>query len=154
LPPCLSALLNQGANVGEILIYNDDSTDATAEVLAAWCARDECIRVVTSQLLPPGWCGKNFACAQLAQAARGQWLLFLDADARLTDNAVAWMVAEMQQRRLTMLLCWPLLEMVTFAEKALMPMLNTVVFSIFPGVLSLFRGEPALGAGARCVFVI
>ena len=145
LPACLAAVLQQGETVGEVLIYDDHSTDATADVIAEWAARDVRVRAVTVQPLAPGWCGKNFACAQLAQAARGQRLLFLDADARLADNAVARMVAEMQQRRLTMLSCWPRLELVSFAEKALMPLLNTVVFSIFPGVLSLWRGEPSLG---------
>lgn len=145
LPACLTSVLKQGMTVREVLIYNDHSTDATADVIAEWATRDDRIQAVASQTLPPGWCGKNFACAQLAQAAGGNWLLFLDADARLADNAVARMLVETQRRRLTMLSCWPHLELVTFAEKALMPLLNTVVFSIFPGVLSLWRGEPSLG---------
>ena len=45
-----------------------------------------------------GWCGKNFACAQLAKAAAGKYLLFIDADARLMEGAVGRMVEEMNRR--------------------------------------------------------
>jgi glycosyltransferase involved in cell wall biosynthesis len=145
LGACLAAVLQQGVTVGEILLYNDHSTDNTAQVIQQVAARDGRVRALAPQPLPVGWCGKNFACAQLAQAARGPWLLFLDADALLQAGAVASMVAEAQRRRLTMLSCWPGLVLVSFWEKALMPMLNTVVFSVFPGVLSLVRGEASLG---------
>lgn len=145
LPACLAAVLAQGETVGEILLYNDHSSDATGAIINAFARRDARLRAVEAQPLPGGWCGKNFACAQLAQAARGRWLLFLDADARLGARAVERMVAEAEARRLTLLSCWPGLELLSFWEKALMPLLNTVVFSLFPGVLSLTRPDPSLG---------
>lgn len=145
LPACLAAVLQQGETVGEILLYNDHSSDATGAIISDFAQRDVRIRAVESQPLPGGWCGKNFACAHLAQAARGRWLLFLDADARLGEGAVERMVTEAEARRLTLLSCWPGLELAGFWEKALMPLLNTVVFSLFPGVLSLMRPDTSLG---------
>ncbi len=147
LPACLDAILSQGESVKEILLYDDHSTDDTAKVIALYAARDARICLVATQPLAAGWCGKNFACAQLAAAAAQPYLLFLDADARLLPNAVARMANEMQRRQLTLLSCWPGLEMHSFAERALMPLLNTVVFSTFPGVLSLLfkTGFPSLG---------
>jgi chlorobactene glucosyltransferase len=142
---CLTTVLQQGETVGEILLYNDHSSDATGAIIGDFAQRDARIRAVESQPLPGGWCGKNFACAQLAQAAHGRWLLFLDADARLGEQVVESMVAEAEARRLTLLSCWPGLELISFWEKALMPLLNTVVFSLFPGVLSLTRPDSSLG---------
>lgn len=145
LPACLEAVRQQGVIVGEILVYDDHSTDSTARVAGEYAARDARLRLIAPSPLPAGWCGKNFACAQLARAAQGEWLLFIDADARLRAGAVAAMVGEMRRRDLQMLSCWPGLEMVSFWERALMPLLNFVVFTLFPAPLSLLSQRPSLG---------
>ncbi len=87
--------------------------------------------------LPEGWCGKTFACASLAAEARGDWMLFLDADARLSPDAVSRMMAEAGQRACTFLSSWPGLVLASAWERALMPMLNFVVFTLFSAPLSL-----------------
>lgn len=145
LADCLDAVLRQGDAVREVLVYNDHSTDDTGRILRDFAARDARVRAVEVVPLAEGWCGKNFACAQLARAAKGKYLLFIDADARLLDGAAARMVEEMNRRRLTFLSCWPGLELVGFWERALMPMLNFVVFATFPSPLSLLLGSPSLG---------
>lgn len=60
---------------GEIIVVDDHSTDETAAVATALGAR-----VIRGAELPEGWYGKPWACQQGAEAARGDWLLFLDAD--------------------------------------------------------------------------
>jgi glycosyltransferase involved in cell wall biosynthesis len=154
LAACLESALRQGVTVREALVYDDHSTDATPDVLAAYAAGNARVRAVDPRPLPSGWLGKNFACARLAEEARGEWLLFLDADARLAEGAVARMVEEARKRDLTMLSAWPSLTMLSFWEKALMPMLNFVVFSLFPAPLSLIRDEASLGlAHGACILV-
>lgn len=145
LGDCLDAAIRQGEIVAEILIYNDHSTDGTSAIIEKYARRNQRIRCVTSLPLSPGWCGKNFACAQLAQAATGEWILFLDADARLTENAIARMLLEMETRNLTFLSCWPGLAMKSPAERLLMPLLNFAVFSIYPAPLAVMRNDPSLG---------
>ncbi len=44
-----------------------------------------------------------------------------------------------------MISAWPALVMVSFWERALMPMLNVVTFSLFPAPLSFMRNDPSLG---------
>ena len=150
LPTCLASAAIQHA--AEILVYDDHSTDRTASIVTS--SRDSRVRLIQPAPLPAGWFGKSFACAQLAAAATSEWLLFLDADARLEPHACARMLAETKTRELTLLSCWPAFEAGTFWEAVLMPMLNWVVFSIFPGPLSLVRGDRSLAlAHGACILV-
>ena len=59
----------------EIIVVDDHSTDSTGEVARSYGAN-----VVDGKALPEGWYGKPWACQQGAEAAKGDWLLFLDAD--------------------------------------------------------------------------
>lgn len=142
LPACLEAALAQ-AEVAEVLVYDDHSEDATAAVVARYAQRDPRLCYVAPRPLPPGWRGKTFACHLLAQAARSPWLLFVDADARLEPNAVGGLLAEAERRQVTLLSGWPGLEMCSFAEKLLMPMLNFVVLTLYPAPLAIRRPQDA-----------
>lgn len=145
LPAALDALLGQPC-VAEVLIYDDHSEDGTAEVIGRYAVRDPRVRRVPPLPLPQGWCGKTFACYTLAGQARSPWLLFLDADSVLAAGAVGSILSEARQRELTLLSCWPGLEMKGFWEKLLMPMLNFVVFTLYPAPLALARpAYPSLG---------
>lgn len=148
---CLdSARLQPG--VREVIVYDDHSSDSTRTLVEEAAVEDPHIRLARTEALPPGWCGKPFACSRLATAAEGDWLLFLDADARLEGGAVASMLAEAQKRDATMLSCWPGLEMHSFAERLLMPLLNFVVFTMYPAPLAARRSDPSLGiAHGACI---
>jgi len=154
LPDCLDSAVSQDADVIEILVYDDHSIDRTSRIIEAYVQRDPRVRRISPEDLPTGWCGKNFACHRLASASAGELMLFIDADARLAPGAASRMAGEMIRRRLTLLSCWPGLEMRGFWEKALMPTLNYVVFSIFPAPLSLFMSSSslALAHGACLMF--
>ncbi|HZC06766.1 MAG TPA: glycosyltransferase [Ktedonobacterales bacterium] len=80
LPTLLPSLLQQDYPSIEVIVIDDASTDATSAIAAQWAARDPRLRVLRGNGPPPGWTGKNYACWQGAQTARGDWLLFTDAD--------------------------------------------------------------------------
>ncbi|MBV9928446.1 MAG: glycosyltransferase [Acidobacteria bacterium] len=150
---CLDAALAQGPSVLEVLVYDDHSTDRTAEIVEGYAWREWRVRLVRPSELPEGWCGKTFACARLGAEAKGRWLLFLDADARLVGrDAVSLMVGEALARGVTLLSCWPRLLTSGIWEGALMPLLNFVVFTLYPAPLALRRDDPSLGlAHGSCV---
>jgi dolichol-phosphate mannosyltransferase len=72
---CLAALAADPA-VTEVLVVDDESTDDTGEV-----ARGHGARVVSGRPLPPTWAGKAWALQQGLEAATGEWVVTLDADA-------------------------------------------------------------------------
>ncbi len=151
---CLDTVARQGEAVREILVLDDHSIDATAQIVRKRTALDPRVILIEGEELPAGWCGKNFACARLAEEATGEWLLFLDADARLAEGAIAAMVCEASRRNLTMLSCWPRFTLESFWEKALMPMLNFVVFTLYPAPLAALRNDASLGlAHGACILV-
>ena len=79
---CLNSLLNQGYEPYEVIALDDESQDATPEILHRLSQGDTRLKVLSGQPLPYGWVGKNWACFQLSQAAQGELMLFVDADTR------------------------------------------------------------------------
>jgi len=77
---CVESLAAQ-PEIDEIIVVNDQSTDRTADILAELASRIPRLRVLESRELPEGWVGKNYALSLGAAEARGEWLLFTDADA-------------------------------------------------------------------------
>ncbi len=72
---CLVAL-TRDPDIAEVLVVDDCSTDATADV-----ARDGGARVIAGEPLPDGWCGKAWALQQGLDEATGDVVVFIDADA-------------------------------------------------------------------------
>lgn len=77
---CLETLCNQDYPAFEILVLDDNSTDATAAVVQRMAANNKHLRLISGAPLADGWSGKNYACYQLAKEAKGDWMLFVDAD--------------------------------------------------------------------------
>jgi glycosyltransferase involved in cell wall biosynthesis len=84
---CVQSLAQQ-PEISEILVVDDQSTDQTAAIVQNVAAAEPRVRLLQTQELPPGWLGKNNAVWTGAKEAKGDWLLFIDADAELLPGAV------------------------------------------------------------------
>jgi chlorobactene glucosyltransferase len=93
---CLDSLRNQSYQNYEILVINDNSTDNTAAILSRVAGEDSRVRVFTGAPLPDDWYGKPFALHQLSQKARGDLLLFTDADTIHSPSSISWAVSNME----------------------------------------------------------
>ena len=128
----LSDLQHQNYNNLEIIVYNDGSTDRTAEYVGEMAKHDPRIQLIGGETLPEGWLGKNHACHHLAQIAKGKYLLFLDADVRLDENALGVSMRYFHKRSLALLSFFPKQIMNSLGERAVVPIMNFILVSLLP----------------------
>lgn len=93
---CLASLRSQTYNNYEILVLNDNSTDKTQGIINRIAGEDGRVRVFNGDPLPDDWYGKPFALHQLTAHAKGELLIFTDADTIHAPTSIAWAAASMQ----------------------------------------------------------
>lgn len=130
LPETLPTWLAQGAD--EVVVLDDGSSDATPDLLAAATATAPSLRVLHGAALPDGWSGKNWACHQLASAARGDVLVFTDADVAWTPGALALVVDELEATEGGLLTVWPRQVCGTWGERLVVPLVDLLLLANLP----------------------
>lgn len=119
----------------EVLVFDDMSTDHTAEIVSAHAKQDVRITLIQSKELPQGWLGKNFACHSLAQKARGSHFLFVDADVRLKGSVIEESLEFANKHKTALLSIFPTQELKTWGEKQTVPLMNYILLTLLPLVL-------------------
>jgi glycosyltransferase involved in cell wall biosynthesis len=146
LPEILQSLMKCDESVGEILIYDDMSEDKTAAVAGLWARHNNRIRLIQGREVPAGWMGKNHACHQLANQARGHYLLFLDADVSVNQDAIDLALSNMKKNRLALFSFFPRQEMITLGEWLLVAQVNIILISLLPLAISRYIPIPLMTA--------
>jgi chlorobactene glucosyltransferase len=105
----------------ELLVVDDRSTDDTASIVQRLAEEDSRVRLVPGEPVPEGWYGKPWACLQGYRAARGDIILFTDADTRHEPELLARAVGALRQERADLVTVAPRQRCVTFWERLVMP---------------------------------
>jgi len=116
---CVRSVLSTAYSPIEVIVVDDRSTDGTADIVEP--ATGGRVRLVRGTELPPGWFGKQWAMVQGYRVAKGELLVFTDADTKHEPELLPRSVRALQAERVDLLSVIPRQEMRTFWEKLIQP---------------------------------
>ncbi len=129
---CARSLCTQSYPHFEVIILNDHSTDGTGEILSCLQSEFAMLRVIDGKDLPQGWVGKCWACFQLSKVARGELLLFTDADTTHAPDALQRAVFTMERTHADMLSLVPYQTLGSFWEHIIVPLVHFLIMCFLP----------------------
>jgi len=153
IEPCVQAILVSRDVDLEVVVLDDASTDGTDAIVRKLAEQDARVRLVRGRPLPSGWCGKQHACAQLAEVASHDTWVFLDTDVRLSPDAVRRCVAFLDASRASLVSGFPRQVTGSFLEWLLLPLIHFVLLGFLPIARSRVDNSPGLAAGCGQLFV-
>lgn len=128
----LSDLLEIENEMHEIIIYDDLSTDYTADIVRQFVRKSKKIKLLDGQPKPFGWLGKNHACHCLSLAATGDYFLFIDADVRVGAKTIVKALTYTQEKKLSLLSVFPEQLMPNMGTRLVVPLMNWILLSLLP----------------------
>jgi glycosyltransferase involved in cell wall biosynthesis len=144
---CVSSVLRQEYPNFDVIVVDDRSTDATGQILDRMAAADHRLKIVhlAQGSLPAGWGGKSFALHNGLMVAKGDWLLFIDADVQLTAmDLMAATIATASARQYDLVSLLPKFVSGSFSEGVLQPLAGAATSAMF--VISLTNSNKRSGS--------
>ncbi|HCC36549.1 MAG TPA: glycosyltransferase family 2 protein [Treponema sp.] len=129
---CVNSLRNQLYKNYEILVLNDNSTDNTLQILNRIAEMDDRVRVLNGEPLPKDWYGKPFALHQLSLKARGEILIFTDADTIHNPTSISWAVTNLRGLNADMISGYIGQIFLTFGELITVPLMFFLTGFVIP----------------------
>lgn len=149
---CRAILASEDVTL-ELVILDDDSQDDTAAIVTRLGKQDPRVRLVHGRPLPPGWCGKQHACSQLAEHAQHEVLVFLDADVSLKPDALRRSLAFLHESGVALASGFPRQLTGTPVEWLLLPLIQYVLLGFLPLAMSRRSLSPGFAAGCGQMFL-
>ncbi len=128
----LDALHAQDWDAFDILVLDDGSGDSTSTIVQEAAELNGSITLLQGEPLPEGWTGKNWACHQLSLHARGEVLLFVDADVRPGSGALRRTAEHLQHYRADMLSAFPRQLLHGVTSKLVVPVMDLLLYGFLP----------------------
>jgi chlorobactene glucosyltransferase len=150
---CITSLMKQDYRNIEILVLDDNSTDNTAQIVEELSEKDSRVILFHGKPLKKGWMGKTYACHQLAEYSRGEYLIFTDADTLHFPNSVSSAVACLLKNKLDALSVLSKQIMVTIHERMVVPFGQYMILCFMP-VYLINRTRSALFCTAIGQFML
>ena len=150
---CVQASLQSTDVVVEIVVLDDDSTDSTADIVSKMSQSDDRVRLIHGVPLPSEWNGKQHACKQLADAARYERFVFIDADVRLEPSALRRLIVYQNQTGVGLLSMFPHQTTGTWLEAWIIPMMHFILLGYLPFARMRSSADPSLAAGCGQLFL-
>lgn len=97
---CIESVVNQTYHNIEIIVVNDGSTDGSLEVLRKWESIDCRIRVIDKINE-----GVSIARNVAIDEAKGNYIMFLDSDDWLRNDAIKWMYRTIKKEDSDIVIC-------------------------------------------------
>ena len=135
---CLTSILASSqlpSDKLEVWVVDDQSIDKTLTIVRTLQDQlnDPRLKILAASPRPQNevWMGKNWACTQAAEQAKGEFLLFLDADVRLKPGAIESALQAAEQEQTDLLTCWPQIVCGCLAEWLVQPLMASMLASGF-----------------------
>jgi len=150
---CLKAFLKQDYPNFEVIVLDDNSTDNTYKIVKKLSEKNKNIRIYKGKPLPAGWLGKNFACHQLSRLAKGDYLIFTDADTYHYSNSISSSLAALLNNNFDALCPIPREIMITIHERMVIPFMNFAILLFMPLILIRKSKNPLFCTGVGQYFI-
>ena len=149
-----AVLASRGVDL-ELIVLDDSSTDATAEIVRGYAEKDARVRLEHAPPLPDDWNGKQHACWTLATLAGRDVFCFLDADVRVGPEAIYRMASELnwvdgtkdEEPEMSLVSGFPKQETGSFLERLLLPLIHFVLLGYLPLVGERMSRSSVFAAG-------
>lgn len=150
---CLHGVLTQRGPRIQVVIVDDNSEDKTLEIARAIAKKDSRVLLLQSAQLPAGWIGKTYALHQGVGVSTGEWLLFIDADVRVSPYAVGKAVAFATAHSIDLLSLSPLQRAEGFWERLLQPVVFDLLNEKYDPRAVNNPNSPAAAANGQFIMV-
>jgi chlorobactene glucosyltransferase len=125
---CVASLLNSTYPNLEVVVIDDGSSDGTGDIVRILAEHaGGRLRLVDGEPLPAGWVGKTWACWQGYRVARGELLLFTDADTRHEDALLGHAVGAAETRGADLVSVMPRQLMGSVWERLVLPQIFAIL---------------------------